>query len=293
MNKKLWIAGGVTGILLAVLMGVAVIGFMGWRYVQNRSAFSDKSFRNYPVELSRNMKHAQINAALLDDNAHVISVENDGTVHVGETSITSSSKTKDRQMSEALSSWTTSQAQNAGVAYVAASQGAGYEMVVEILRILAAKGFDRIGLVVGINGAPGFLEVKLFNLSEMTPIRTIGSETEIPLPRPDSVNPRAEPGSRPNPLSLLIRLNKDGPLSLNADSVGAIDDTAALTRKLSEVFKERESNGVFRVGTNEVEKTVHITASLSDRYERVVRVVDAAKGAGASPIILRLQDLRQ
>jgi biopolymer transport protein ExbD len=60
---------------------------------------------------------------------------------------------------------------------------------------------------------------------------------------------------------------------------------------LREIFKERENNGVFREGTNEVEKTIFIKSPRSVRYGDVVKVIDAAKTAGASPIGLQIDDL--
>ena len=57
------------------------------------------------------------------------------------------------------------------------------------------------------------------------------------------------------------------------------------------IFKERENNGVFREGTNEVEKTIFIKSPKSVRYGDVVRVIDAAKAAGAAPVGLQIDDL--
>jgi biopolymer transport protein ExbD len=62
---------------------------------------------------------------------------------------------------------------------------------------------------------------------------------------------------------------------------------------LTEIFKTRETNGVFREGTNEVEKTIFIKSPTSVRYGDVVKVIDAAKMAGAQPIGLQIDDLTQ
>jgi biopolymer transport protein ExbD len=48
---------------------------------------------------------------------------------------------------------------------------------------------------------------------------------------------------------------------------------------------------VFREGTNEVEKTVFIKSPKSVRYGDVIKVIDAAKMVGASPIGLQIDDL--
>ena len=99
---------------------------------------------------------------------------------------------------------------------------------------------------------------------------------------------------KPNPNTLIIFINREGgKLRLNQDDIGDISDTAPLTTKLQETFKDRESRGVLREGTNEVEKTVFIKAPKSVKYGDVVKAIDAAKLAGAEPIGLQIDDLEQ
>jgi biopolymer transport protein ExbD len=99
---------------------------------------------------------------------------------------------------------------------------------------------------------------------------------------------------KPNPNTLIVFINREGAkLRLNQDDIGDVSDTAPLTAKLEEVFKDRESRGVLREGTNEVEKTVFIKAPKSVKYGDVVKVIDAAKLAGAQPIGLQIDDLEQ
>ena len=73
--------------------------------------------------------------------------------------------------------------------------------------------------------------------------------------------------------------------------MGNVSDTNNLTNKLTEIFKERENNGVFREGTNEVEKTVFVKASRSLKYGDFVKVIDALKLAGSQPIGIQIDDL--
>ena len=97
-----------------------------------------------------------------------------------------------------------------------------------------------------------------------------------------------------NPNTLIIFINREGAkLRLNTEDIGDISDTGPLTAKLTEVFKDRESRGVLREGTNEVEKTVFIKAPKSVKYGDVVKVIDAAKQAGSQPIGLQVDDLEQ
>jgi len=99
---------------------------------------------------------------------------------------------------------------------------------------------------------------------------------------------------KPNPNTLIVFINREGAkLRLNTDDIGDVSDTTPLTAKLEEVFKDRESRGVLREGTNEVEKTVFIKAPKSVKYGDVVKVIDAMKLAGAQPIGLQIDDLEQ
>ena len=97
---------------------------------------------------------------------------------------------------------------------------------------------------------------------------------------------------KPNPLTLVIGINRDTrAITLNNDPSGSVDDSEALTNRLRSIFKDREANGVFRENSNEIEKTVFIKAPKSVHYGDVVRVIDAAKSAGADPIGLQIDDL--
>lgn len=94
---------------------------------------------------------------------------------------------------------------------------------------------------------------------------------------------------RPNPNYLGASLEKNGRYKLNVEEK-TLDE---LTRLLPEIFKERETLGVFREGTNEIEKTVTIKAPLSAKYEEVARLIDAIKGTGAHPIVLQVDELEK
>ena len=98
---------------------------------------------------------------------------------------------------------------------------------------------------------------------------------------------------KPNPLTLVVNVARDGAVTLNNESAGRVDDGDPLTNKLREIFKTRENNGVFKEGTNEVEKTIFIKSPKSVHYGDVVKVIDAAKSAGAQPIGLQIDDLSE
>jgi biopolymer transport protein ExbD len=92
--------------------------------------------------------------------------------------------------------------------------------------------------------------------------------------------------------TLIVSVNSDYSLNINNQKeYGTIADPANLIGKLSQIFKERTENGVFRNGSNEIEKTVFIKAPRSMPYGEVTKVVDAVKSAGASPIGLQIDKL--
>jgi biopolymer transport protein ExbD len=131
------------------------------------------------------------------------------------------------------------------------------------------------------------LLVLLIIFMVITPLKPSRFEAKVPAePKNDIQN------VKPNPLTLVIGINRDTKaLTLNNDPFGDVSDTEKLSNRLREIFKDREANGAFREGTNEVEKTVFIKSPKLVKYGDVVKVIDAAKLAGAEPIGLQIDDL--
>ncbi len=124
----------------------------------------------------------------------------------------------------------------------------------------------------------------------ITPLKPSRFEAKVPAEPKD----QQDVNVKPNPLTLVVAINKETKgITLNNENFGDVSDTEKLSNKLKEIFKERENNGVFREGTNEVEKTIFLKSPKSVRYGDVVKVIDAAKAAGASPIGLQIDDLTQ
>ena len=155
-----------------------------------------------------------------------------------------------------------------------------------------AMGGAGEGAKPNINVTPliDVLLVLLIIFMVITPVKPSRFEAKVP----------AEPKNeqqldvKPNPLTLVVAINRETRgLTLNNESAGTIDDPSALTGKLSSIFEQRSANGVFREGTNEVEKTIFIKSPTLAKYGDVVKVIDAAKMAGASPIGLQIDDLTQ
>jgi len=148
------------------------------------------------------------------------------------------------------------------------------------------------GATPNINVTPliDVLLVLLIIFMVISPLKPSRFEAKVPAEPKDQQNVNV----KPNPLTLVIAINKETKaITLNQDTFGDVSDTDKLNNKLKQVFKDRESQGVFREGTNEIEKTVFIKSPKSIRYGDVVRVIDAAKEAGASPIGLQVDDLSE
>lgn len=156
-----------------------------------------------------------------------------------------------------------------------------------------STGSSKGGATPEINVTPliDVLLVLIIIFMVITPLKPSRFEAKVPAePKPDET--QANP--KPNPLTLVVAINKsDRKVTLNNEAMGDVSDAAPLTEKLTAVFKEREAGGVFREGTNEVEKTLFIKSPRSVKYGDVVKVIDAAKQAGAQPIGLQIDDLEQ
>ncbi len=96
---------------------------------------------------------------------------------------------------------------------------------------------------------------------------------------------------KPNPLTLVVELKSNKKITLNNGDEGSLNDTSLLSKHLKEIFSEREKYGAFREGTNEVEKTVFVKAPLTVNFADVIRVIEAIKEGGASPVGLQIDDL--
>jgi biopolymer transport protein ExbD len=103
------------------------------------------------------------------------------------------------------------------------------------------------------------------------------------------------------PLGLVVTINSDRTLMLNrTPNMGSVFDTAKLSGALHDVFEERLRNRAFRSEMRDridlpdnvrLEKTVFIRAPRALLYADVMRVLDAIKGAGATPVGLQIDDL--
>lgn len=155
---------------------------------------------------------------------------------------------------------------------------------------MGMSGGSSGGAVPNINVTPliDVLLVLLIIFMIISPLKPSRFEAKVPAEPKDEQNVEV----KPNPLSLVISIEKStNAVKLNTDSIGDSSDTKPLTDRLAQIFKDRTNEGVFRQGTNEIEKTVFIKAPKSIPYGEVVKVIDGAKLAGAQPIGLQIDDL--
>ncbi|MGH9943561.1 MAG: biopolymer transporter ExbD [Pyrinomonadaceae bacterium] len=105
---------------------------------------------------------------------------------------------------------------------------------------------------------------------------------------------------KPNPLTLVVTIDKDLQIKLNTDTVGSVNDPSPLATRLSGIFADRRQNNAFKPGMeartdvkidDRIEKTVFVKAPRSLPYGDVVKVIDSIKGAGANPVGLQVDDL--
>ena len=151
---------------------------------------------------------------------------------------------------------------------------------------MQAGSSDEATPYINITPLIDVLLVLLIIFMVVSPLKPARFEAKVPSEPKDK-----DTVVKPNQLSLIVDIDKEGKIKLNKDEIA---DNGALGAKLSQIFQERERNGVYKEGstTNEIEKTVFIKAPRILKYGDVVRVIDSVKGAGASPVGLQIDDLQ-
>jgi biopolymer transport protein ExbD len=164
-----------------------------------------------------------------------------------------------------------------------------------------AGGSPKARAVPYINVTPliDVLLVMLIIFMVITPLKPSRFEADIPTQR----DPNEDLSQlKPNPLTLVVSISNDLQLKLNQDNMGSVNDTSALSQKLLQLFRQRADTHAYKQGmetrtdlpeNQRIEKTVFVKAPRSVKYGDVVKVIDAIKGAGASPVGLQVDDLPQ
>ncbi len=209
-----------------------------------------------PVMLPRDMKNAETDSAVLKESAVVVSVPADEYFYVGRGQYPLES------VGEKISALLQSQPAAGRIVYVGGGEAVDYKYVLRIIAIARKEGVNTIGLLV--ERLPGKDAPNLFKVQ-------IPAEPDL-----DDVLP-----PHPDPLALLVSVGTDSKVKLNEKPIGDTSDATNLAQMLTQVLQQRQEN----------EKTVTIKAPHSTTYGHVVRLIDAARGAGASPIVLQIDDL--
>lgn len=161
------------------------------------------------------------------------------------------------------------------------------------------SGSNRAEPYINVTPLIDVLLVLLIIFMVITPLRPSRFQADIPTQR----DPNEDLSQlKPNPLTLVVSISNDLQLKLNQDAMGSVNDTGVLSQKLTQVFQQRKELRAYKPGMetrtdvpeqDRIEKTVFIKAPRGLRYEEVVKVIDAIKGAGANPVGLQVDDLPQ
>lgn len=132
------------------------------------------------------------------------------------------------------------------------------------------------------------LLVLLIIFMVISPLKPSRFEAKVP----SEPEPNVDKNLKPNPLTLVVSIGSDEKMKLNNEDMGEVTDTSALSARLVAEFKKRAENKAFRTGTTTVETTVFVKAPRAMAYGKIVKVIDALKGAGADPVGLQIDDLQ-
>jgi len=163
----------------------------------------------------------------------------------------------------------------------------------------SSKGSSKAVPYINVTPLIDVLLVVLIIFMVITPLKPSKFQADIPTQR----DPNEDLSQlKPNPLTLVVSISTDLQLKLNADSIGSVNETAPLSQKLLQLFRQRKEQRAYKPGMetrsdlpddDRLEKTVFVKAPRSVKYGDVVKVIDAIKGAGASPVGLQVDDLPQ
>jgi biopolymer transport protein ExbD len=229
------------------------------------------------VDLPNGTKNAENDIGIDKETSLVISLPDDTNIFIEK----SRSPIEKADLRVKLNDLMKDKAEPDRMVYVAASVFDDYGTVVEILNAIRMADVSRAGLLANRLRGDG-------------PSRFV---VEIPA-EPD---PNEDLSMRkPNPLTLVVSVGSDLKLRLNMDDSGSINDPEPLISKLLEIFQQRLEQHAYKAGaemrtdlpeSERIEKTLIIKGTRSLKYGDVIKVIDAAKGAGAYPIVMQIDDL--
>jgi biopolymer transport protein ExbD len=231
------------------------------------------------VNLPRSLRNADTDRNLDKPTAVVVSLPNNDEIYVGTERNASAKDDLRFKLRQLLQD----QAEPDRIVYLGAGFTNDYGSVVGICDAIRRQGVSRVGLLA-------------LNVDKNLPSRIL---VELPAER----DPNEDLSMlKPNPLTLVVSISTDLRLKLNQDDIGNVNDSVPLSVKLEQIFRMRREIRAYKPGLEtrtdltedeRVEKTITVKAPRSIKYGDVMKIVDAIKGAGASPIVLQLDDLSQ
>ena len=93
---------------------------------------------------------------------------------------------------------------------------------------------------------------------------------------------------RPNPLTLVVRVDADHRLYLNGDLQKS---QQALFARLQQVFRQRKKMKAYRPGSNEIEATLFLKPYPDLSFSAAIDLLRALHRVGANPLGLQIDDL--
>lgn len=141
------------------------------------------------------------------------------------------------------------------------------------------------------------LLVLLIIFMVITPLKPTRFKTLVP-EKSEELNEAAK--QSPRTLSVAVSNDLKVSLTRGADKIaeGSVNDPGPIAARLSQEFKDRRDKNDWKPGAENrpelsaderIEKTVFIKAPQTFKYGDVVKVIDAVKGAGASPVGLQTE----
>lgn len=217
------------------------------------------------IDLPRDMNNPTDDPAISKVSSAVIAVPNDNEIYLNKVIVSN------EQLGNEIRRLTQQQSEDERTVYVAASAGVEYGNIVEIIKTVRKQEIDNLGLIAERKN----------NDSETQ------SRFQIKIPS----EPDPNMVIKPNPLTLVVSIAGNETMKLNNEDIGVLADTSALSKRLVEEFQRRKDNKVNRNGSATIETTVFVKAPRSMAYGKIVKVIDALKGADANPIGLQIDDL--
>jgi biopolymer transport protein ExbD len=232
----------------------------------------DAMKRSYPpANVPKNIRNAKPDAHFADEKAIVVSVLPHDNLYVGD------DQYAPEIVREAIEKRLGKNPSEKQLIYLNTDFSDDYGNVVKVLDTIRRTGVENIGLMVEpASDADKKLQVLKVKLS---------------------AEPKEDDPADLLDRRLVINLQKDGKIKLGRydkyEFKASTPDIAEteVGAKLAPLLTENEEKKYNLRGTNEIDKTVFVKAPRAKRCVDVVRLVDAAVGAGASEVYLMLDDL--